>query len=63
MEEGLAQRQTPNIVLHTLLFVGLAVVTVVIVVALVRALPRYTQRWPKLIEIAIGAVTNFFDTL
>jgi len=48
---------------HTVLFVGLGLVTVAIVIAMVRALPRHHLAWPKPIETAIGFVTNFFDTL
>jgi uncharacterized membrane protein YfcA len=48
-----------QLVLH----IALAVVAVVIVVAMVRALPQHRAGWPKPIEAAIGFVTNFFDTL
>jgi uncharacterized membrane protein YfcA len=46
-----------------ILHVALAVVAVLIIVALVRALPLHRAGWPKPIEAAIGFVTNFFDTL
>ena len=46
-----------------ILHIGLAVVAVVILVALIRALPQHRAGWPKPIETAIGFVTNFFDTL
>jgi uncharacterized membrane protein YfcA len=46
-----------------ILHVGLAIVAIVIIVALVRALPLHRAGWPKPIETAIGFVTNFFDTL
>jgi uncharacterized membrane protein YfcA len=46
-----------------ILHVGLAVVAIVILVALVRAIPLHRAGWPKPIETAIGFVTNFFDTL
>ncbi|MBV8117010.1 MAG: sulfite exporter TauE/SafE family protein [Candidatus Eremiobacteraeota bacterium] len=46
-----------------ILHVGLAIVAIVIIVALVRALPRHRAGWPKPGETAIGFVTNFFDTL
>ena len=45
------------------LHVGLAIVAIVIIVALVRAIPLHRAGWPKPIETAIGFVTNFFDTL
>ena len=48
-----------QLVLH----IALAVVAVVIVVAMVRALPQHRDGWPKPIEAGIGFVTNFFDTL
>lgn len=50
------------VLLHAL-WAGLAVMTVVILVALWRAFPRHHRKWPKVVEIAIGFVTNFFDTL
>jgi uncharacterized membrane protein YfcA len=50
-------------VLRTILFTGLGILAITIVVALVRALPRHGGRWPKPVEIGIGFVTNFFDTL
>jgi uncharacterized membrane protein YfcA len=49
--------------IQTILRVGLAVVTIVIITAIVRALPRHRAGWPKPLETAIGFVTNFFDTL
>jgi uncharacterized membrane protein YfcA len=48
-----------QLVLH----IGLAVVAIVIIAALVRAVPLHHKGWPKPIETAIGFVTNFFDTL
>ncbi len=45
------------------LHVGLTIVAIVIIVALVRAMPLHRAGWPKPIETAIGFVTNFFDTL
>jgi uncharacterized membrane protein YfcA len=48
-----------QLVLH----VGLAVVAIVIIAALARAVPLHHKGWPKPIETAIGFVTNFFDTL
>jgi uncharacterized membrane protein YfcA len=46
-----------------ILHVALAVVAILIIVALVGALPQHRSGWPKPIEAAIGFVTNFFDTL
>lgn len=46
-----------------ILHAGLAVVAIVIIVALVRAIPLHRAGWPKPIEAAIGFVTNFLDTL
>jgi uncharacterized membrane protein YfcA len=46
-----------------ILHVGLAVVAIVIIAALIRAVPRHRAGWPRPIETAIGFVTNFFDTL
>jgi uncharacterized membrane protein YfcA len=52
---------------HSLLFIGLAVVAVMTIVALARAIPRHRPVMPDpipaAIAIAIGFVTNFFDTL
>ncbi|MBV8198349.1 MAG: sulfite exporter TauE/SafE family protein [Candidatus Eremiobacteraeota bacterium] len=52
---------------RTILFFGLAVVAVVLIVALARALPRDRSRLPSAgaaaIAIGIGFITNFFDTL
>jgi uncharacterized membrane protein YfcA len=52
---------------HTILFIGLAIVAVAVVVALARAMPRHRPAFPDplaaAIAIAIGFVTNFFDTL
>ncbi|MGB8909382.1 MAG: sulfite exporter TauE/SafE family protein [Candidatus Cybelea sp.] len=52
---------------HTMLFIGLLLVGLMMVVALVRALPRHRPVMPEplaaAIAIAIGFVTNFFDTL
>jgi uncharacterized membrane protein YfcA len=56
-----------GVTIHTILFIGLAVVAVVLVFALVRAWPRHRPAMPEplgaAIGIAIGFVTNFFDTL
>lgn len=53
--------------IHTLLFAGLVVVAVAVIVALVRAMLRHRPALPEpvgaAIGIAIGFVTNFFDTL
>jgi uncharacterized membrane protein YfcA len=49
--------------IQLILHIGLAIVAVVILVALFRALPQHRAGWPKPIETAIGFVTNFFDTL
>jgi uncharacterized membrane protein YfcA len=53
--------------LRTILYIGLAVVAIVQIVALLRALPRQPLTLPRplsgAIAIAIGFVTNFFDTL
>ncbi|MGA8575162.1 MAG: sulfite exporter TauE/SafE family protein [Candidatus Cybelea sp.] len=53
--------------IHTILFIGLAVVALMLIVAIVRAIPRYhpLPLTPKsgVIATAIGFVTNFFDTL
>jgi uncharacterized membrane protein YfcA len=53
--------------LRTILYVGLAVVALVLIVALVRVLPRQRVALPSPltagIAIGIGFVTNFFDTL
>jgi uncharacterized membrane protein YfcA len=55
------------VTIRTILFVGLAVVAGVLIVALVRALPRHRLGLPDpaaaAIGIGIGFVTNFFDTL
>ncbi|MGA8097801.1 MAG: anion permease [Candidatus Cybelea sp.] len=52
---------------HTILFIGLLLVGLMMIVALVRALPRHRPVMPEplaaAIAIAIGFVTNFFDTL
>lgn len=52
---------------HNALFIGLAVVALALVVALARAIPRHRPVLPDpiaaIIGIAIGFVTNFFDTL
>ena len=52
---------------RTILYIGLAVVAVVLIVALVRALPRNRGALPNpldaAIAIGIGFITNFFDTL
>ncbi len=53
--------------IHNLLFAGLLVVAVAVIVALVRAMPRHRPAFPEPVAagigIAIGFVTNFFDTL
>lgn len=48
---------------HTALFIGLAIVALMLVVALVRAMPQHRSAIPDAIGSAIGFVTNFFDTL
>ncbi|HZV76870.1 MAG TPA: sulfite exporter TauE/SafE family protein [Candidatus Babeliales bacterium] len=52
---------------HTVLFAGLGVVAIMVGVALARAMPRHRGAMPDpltaAIGIAIGFVTNFFDTL
>jgi uncharacterized membrane protein YfcA len=52
---------------HTILFIGLLLVGLMMIVALARALPRHRPVMPEplaaAIAIAIGFVTNFFDTL
>jgi uncharacterized membrane protein YfcA len=52
---------------HTLLFIGLGVVAVAVIVALIWAFPRHPSALRRplgtAIGIAIGFVTNFFDTL
>ncbi|MBV9233045.1 MAG: sulfite exporter TauE/SafE family protein [Candidatus Eremiobacteraeota bacterium] len=53
--------------LRTILYLGLAIVTAMLVTALVRALPRDRSRLPSplsaAVGIGIGFITNFFDTL
>lgn len=53
--------------IHTMLFIGLGVVALALIVALLRAMPRHRPVMPDAlaaaIGIAIGFVTNFFDTL
>ncbi|MFY9718576.1 MAG: sulfite exporter TauE/SafE family protein [Candidatus Cybelea sp.] len=49
--------------IRTILYVGLAVVALVFIVALVRACPRHRPFWPTPLQAAIGFVTDFFDTL
>jgi uncharacterized membrane protein YfcA len=53
--------------LRTILYIGLGILALVLVVALVRAMPRHRPAMPDrlsaAISIAIGFVTNFFDTL
>jgi uncharacterized membrane protein YfcA len=56
--EGFLQAHARNV-----LFAGLLVVAVVIVTALLRSTARHRLVMPKPLEIAIGFVTNFFDTL
>lgn len=52
---------------HTILFIALLVVAVMLIVALVRAMPDHRPVMPDplaaAIAVAIGFVTNFFDTL
>ncbi len=48
---------------RTLLYIGLAVLTVVTVVALGRVLTKQRFAAPTLLEVGIGFITNFFDTL
>jgi len=52
---------------RTILYVGLAIVALILIVALVRVLPRQRAVLPSplsaAIAIGIGFVTNFFDTL
>ncbi len=52
---------------RAVLYIGLIVVAIVMIVALIRALPRQRVALPAplsaAISIAIGFVTNFFDTL
>jgi uncharacterized membrane protein YfcA len=52
---------------RTLLYAGLVVVALILIAALVRALPRQRAALPRpisaAIAIGIGFVTNFFDTL
>jgi uncharacterized membrane protein YfcA len=53
--------------IHTILFIGLAIVALMTIVALARAMPRHRPALPEplaaVIGIGIGFVTNFFDTL
>ena len=53
--------------LRTILYIGLAIVAVILIVALTRAFPRHRAAMPNRLDaaiaIAIGFVTNFFDTL
>jgi uncharacterized membrane protein YfcA len=49
--------------IHTILFIGRGIVTIVIVAGLVRAWPHHRVGFPKPVETLIGFVTNFFDTL
>jgi uncharacterized membrane protein YfcA len=46
-----------------ILYAGLALLALMIAVALARALPRHRGSTPNALGIAIGFVTNFFDTL
>jgi len=48
---------------HTLLVVALVLVALVLIVALVRALPRHKNPAPTPLLGAIGFVTDFLDTL
>ncbi len=53
--------------LRTILYIGLAIVAVILIVVLTRAFPRHRASLPNRLDaaiaIAIGFVTNFFDTL
>jgi uncharacterized membrane protein YfcA len=53
--------------LRTIIYIGLAVVALVQIVALLRALPRQRIAMPRpvnaAIAVGIGFITNFFDTL
>lgn len=53
--------------LRTILYVGLAIVALILIVALARAFPRHRAAMPNRLDaaiaIGIGFVTNFFDTL
>jgi uncharacterized membrane protein YfcA len=49
--------------IRSILFVGLAVVTGVILAGFAQARPRHRFTLPKPLEIFIGFITNFFDTL
>ena len=49
--------------IHTLLAIGLGVVALIIIAALVRVLPSHREGLPKPLEVGIGFITNFFDTL
>jgi uncharacterized membrane protein YfcA len=55
------------VTVHTLLFIGLLIVALMMIVALIRALPQHRPVMPEpiagAIAIGIGFVTNFFDTL
>ena len=46
-----------------ILYIGLAVVALIFIVALVSACARRRPFWPTPLQAAIGFVTNFFDTL
>ena len=47
----------------SILYVVMGVVAVIFVAAVIRSFPRQRPKLPTWIEIGIGAVTNFFDTL
>jgi uncharacterized membrane protein YfcA len=49
--------------IRAVLLLGLAVVTVLILTGLIRATSRHRFSMPKTLEIFIGFITNFFDTL
>ncbi|HEY6450102.1 MAG TPA: sulfite exporter TauE/SafE family protein [Candidatus Cybelea sp.] len=53
--------------LRTILYIGLAIVAVILIVVLTRAFPRHRASLPNRLDaaiaVAIGFVTNFFDTL
>lgn len=48
---------------RTILFIGLALVALALIVALVRSAPRHRVAWPKPLEVGIGFLTDFLDTL
>jgi uncharacterized membrane protein YfcA len=48
---------------RTILYIGLGVVALMLIVALLRALPRHRPAMPTPLQGLIGFVTDFFDTL